>query len=57
MRKKEEEPSFIEISELDFDADKVIKSLKKERIGAIGIFIGIIRDFTEIEGKSDQKER
>ncbi|MEE9152031.1 MAG: molybdenum cofactor biosynthesis protein MoaE [Thermoplasmata archaeon] len=41
---------MIEITEEDFDADKIIQGLRKEGVGAIVTFIGTVRDFTEMGG-------
>lgn len=47
---------MIEITEQDFDVNKIIQGLKKESVGAIVTFIGTVRDFTVMEGKGDQIE-
>lgn len=48
---------MIEFTEQEFDANEIIRSLKKEGVGAIVTFIGIVRDFTEVEGNEAQRER
>lgn len=48
---------MIEITEQDFDAKEIIQNLRKEDVGAIVTFIGTVRDFTEMVGKSGQSER
>jgi molybdopterin synthase catalytic subunit len=48
---------LIEITEQDFNAKEIIRSLRKEGVGAIVTFIGTVRDFTEVEGNEAQRER
>jgi molybdopterin synthase catalytic subunit len=48
---------LIEITEQNFDINKVVGQLSREGVGAIVTFIGTVRDFTDIDDLDGEKRR